>query len=394
MDIQQFEEMIIDYLDGSLSGAEKKYFEEALNSSDEYRGIFEQYTSIRTVTGSENDLEPPAEVIERISEQVKKSIKKEKKSVFERWFKFPILAPVFAVAIIAMLWISAGEDYLKNKNIIPVAENSTSPELRSDYKVSAGKLNQKEAVIQEEIMPGTEVDKIESGRRNKAKPQAAFKKPSYSAVPKNDSRKIHASLKPAATGSMDDLARSPIEQESEIISKDTDKGIKSDDLVTEKSKDFADVSAVVQDSRQKDESNYESEKPASDKNEFKSDVAKSGENAPKSLPRTSTVKSTISPSKRVEITNGYRNELNEIVTMQYKGDCQESLERSQKLLDADPEPSISIKTDLYLTQGECFMELKEYDKALEVYEKAKELTPHKSHLFNTKIKEVYIRQQK
>ena len=92
--------------------------------------------------------------------------------------------------------------------------------------------------------------------------------------------------------------------------------------------------------------------------------------------------------------NGYRNELNEIVTMQYKGDCLESLERSQKLLDADPEPSISIKTDLYLTQGECFMELKEYDKALEVYEKAKELTPHKSHLFNTKIKEVYIRQQK
>jgi len=63
MDIQQFEEMIIDYLDGSLSGAEKKYFEEALNSSDEYREIFEQYKSIRTVTGSENDLEPPAEKI-------------------------------------------------------------------------------------------------------------------------------------------------------------------------------------------------------------------------------------------------------------------------------------------------------------------------------------------
>ena len=394
MDIQQFEEMIIDYLDGSLSGAEKKYFEEALNSSDEYRGIFEQYKSIRTVTGSENDLEPPAEVIERISEQVKKSIKKEKKSVFERWFKFPILAPAFAVAIIAMLWISAGEDYLKNKNIIPVAENSASPELRSDYKASAGKLNQKEAVMQEEIMPGTEVEKIESGRRNKAKTQDEFRKPSYSAVTENDSGKGNASLKPAATGPMDNLANAPIEQGSEIISNDTEKGIKSDDSVTKKSEDFADVSAVGQDNRQKDESNYESEKPASGKKEFKSEIAKSGENSQKSLSRTSTVKSTISPSERVEITSGYRDELSEIVTMQYKGDCQESLERSQKLLDADPEPSISIKTDLYLTQGECFMELEEYDKALEVYEKAKELTPHKSHLFNAKIKEVYIRQKK
>jgi len=394
MDIQQFEEMIIDYLDGNLSGAEKKYFEEALNSSDEYREIFEQYKSIRTVTGSENDLEPPAEVIERISEQVKKSIKKEKKSVFERWFKFPILAPVFAVAIIATLWISAGEDYLKNKNIIPVTENSASPELMSDYKASAGKLNQKEAVMQEEIMPGTEVDKIESGRKNKAKTQDEFRKPSYSAVTENDSGKGNVSLKPAATDPMDNLANAPIEQGSEIISNDTDKGIKSDDSVTEKSEDFADVSAVGRDSRQKDESNYESEKPASDNKEFKSEVAKSGENSPKALSRTSTVKSTISPSKRVEITNGYRDELNEIVTMQYKGDCGESLKRSQKLLEAEAEPSISIKTDLYLTQGECFMELEQYDKALEVYEKAKELTPHKSHLFNGKIKEVYIRQQK
>ena len=38
------------------------------------------------------------------------------------------------------------------------------------------------------------------------------------------------------------------------------------------------------------------------------------------------------------------------------------------------------------------MELKQYDKALEVYEKAKELTPHKSYLFNGKIKEAYIQQ--
>ena len=127
---------------------------------------------------------------------------------------------------------------------------------------------------------------------------------------------------------------------------------------------------------------------------LKGETVRSSQTIGSSLSRSTKTTSAGSPSERVEIANNYRNELNEIVTLQYKGDCDQSLSRAQKLLDADPEPSVSIKTDLYVTQGECFMELKQYDKALEVYEKAKELTPHKSYLFNGKIKEAYIQQGK
>lgn len=388
MDIKQFEEMIIDYLDGNLSGAEKKYFEEALNSSDEYRGIFEQYKSIRTVTGPENDLEPPAEVIERISEQVKKSIKKEKKSVFERWFKFPILAPVFAVAIIATLWISAGEDYLKNKNIIPESERSASNEFRSDYKASAGKLNQNVATSEEELQD-KEVDKVQAAGKRERNDRVAASVPAPSVVVK---KKQEYTVQPTENDSMGDFASAPLRQETEF--KDLQKGVKSDDLLTEENEEFANLKETSRDNVKEEKQGYESQVAVLDKGALKSETVKSSETIGSSYSRNSTTTSSISPSKRVEITNDYRNELNEIVTMQYRGDCEQSLKRSQELLDADPEPSISIKTDLYLTQGECFMELKQYDNALAVYEKAKELTPHKSHLFNGKIKEVYIRQQK
>jgi len=388
MDMQQFEEMIIDYLDGNLSGVDKSSFEETLNSSEECREIFEQYKSIRTVTGSENDLEPPAEVIERISEQVNKSITKEKKSVFERWFKFPILAPAFAVAIIAMLWISAGEDYLKNKNIIPVSEKSASNELKSDYKASAGKLNKKVFTAEEELLD-KEVDRVQSAGKRDADTPAAASMPAPSAGVK---KKQEYATQPAESDSLGDFERAPLRQETE--SKDLQKGIKSDDLLTEKNEEFTDLKEDARDNTNENKPGYESQVAVLNKGALKSETVKSSETIGSSFSRTSNTETLINPSERVEIANSYRDELNDIVTMQYRGDCEQSLERSQKLLEADPEPSVSIKTDLYVTQGECFMELEQYDKALAVYEKAKELTPHKSHFFNGRIKEVYIRQQK
>jgi len=387
MEKQKFEEMIIDYLDESLSGTEKIKFEEALNSSEEYREIFEQYKSIRTVTGSDNDLIPPPELIERISEQVKKSVNGEKKSFYERWLKFPVLAPAIAVAIIAMLWISAGEDYLKNKNIIPASQKSATNEFRSEYKASAGKLNQMETVAEEEEFPDKEVDKLVSAGRSKTDTPTAIKKP----APLVGEKKKQNYEQPATADSMGNFAKAPMDQEAK--NKDITKGIKSDDLMTEENEGFADLSATGRDNSQAAKPNNIPQTVVADNKELKSKTTKSTTTIGQSLSRKSAAGYTVSPSKRVEISNGYRSELNEIVAMQYKGNCNDSLERSQKLLDADPEPSISIKTDLYLTQGECYMELEQYDRALEIFEKAKELTPHKSHFFNIKIKEIYIIQQ-
>ena len=389
MDIQQFEEMIIDYLDGTLSGDDKKIFEESLNSSDEYREIFEQYQSIRSVSESDHGIDPSPEVLERISEQVKKTVKHEKKSIYDRWFRFPVLAPALAVAIIGMLWISAGEDYLKNKNIIPVAENTASREFRSDYKASAGKLNQIETAVEEEELSNKEVDKVVSTGKRNANVHSSESIPAPSAELK---KKQEYAAKPAEADSTINNARAPIRQKS--INKDLPKGIKSDDSVAEKNDAFADLKENSRDNLNEDKTGNESQLAALDKDTLKSETVKSSNTIGRSMSRTAETTSSISPSERVEIANGYRNELNEIVIMQYKGDCLESIERSQKLLEADPEPSISIKTDLYLLQGECYAELEQYDKALEIYDKAKELTPHKSHLFNGKIKEVYLKQQK
>ena len=58
MDIERFEEMIIDYLDGNLQGADKEIFEQELNSSEECRLIFKQYQSVREESATEDNLEP------------------------------------------------------------------------------------------------------------------------------------------------------------------------------------------------------------------------------------------------------------------------------------------------------------------------------------------------
>ena len=388
MDIQKFEEMIIDYLDGNLSGDDKKSFEEALNSSQEFGEIFHQYKSIRTVSGSDEDTAPPVEVLNKIREGVKQSVKPDKKSFYERFFKFPVLAPTLAVAIIAMLWVSAGEDYLKNKDIIPASEDTANREFRSDYKASADKLNQMETAVVEKELSDKEVDKVaSSGKRDTDTPAATMPAPSAEIKKKQE-----YAAQPADAGSMGNFATAPLRQKTE--NKDLPKGIKSDDIATEENEEFSDLKEYTRDNLNEEKAGYESQVSVLDKGALKSDTAKNSTTIGNSLSRTADSTSSISPSERVEIANGYRNELNEIVTMQYKGDCRQSLARAQKLLDADPEPSVSIKTDLYVTQGECYMELKQYDKALEVYERAKELTPHRSHLFNGKIKEAYIKQGK
>lgn len=387
MDIQKFEEMIIDYLDGTLPVADKKIFEEALNSSEECREIFDQYQSIRSVTGSGSDLDLSPEVLEKISEQVRKTVKHESKSFYKKWFKFPVLAPALAVAIIGMLWISAGEDYLKNKNIIPVTENTTGGEFRSDYKASAGKLNQMETAVEEEELSNKEVDKVVSAGKRDADAPATVTMPEPSA---ELIKKQEYTAKPAEVDSSGNFATGSLRQKSK--NEDLLKGVKSDDLVAEKNESIADLKETTPDNLNEDKAGNKSQLAALDKDTLNSETVKNSNTIGRSMSRTATT-SSLTPSERVEITNGYRNELNEIVTMQYKGDCRQSLARSQKLLDSDPEPSVSIKTDLYLLQGECYAELNQYEKALEIYNKAKELTPHKSHLFNGKIKEVYLKQQ-
>jgi len=388
MDIKQFEEMIIDYFEDNLSAFEKSSFEERLNNSEECRELLEQYRSIREVSASDQDLTPPGEVLERISEHVKQSVRQEKKSIYERWFKFPVLAPVFAVAIIAMLWISAGEDYLKNKNILPESERSASSEFRSDYKASARKLNQKVAMPEEELQD-KEVDKVQAAGKRERKDRVSTSVPTPSAFLK---KKQEYTAQSAEGDYMGEFASAPLRQETE--NKDLQKGVKSDDLLTENNEEFADLKEAGRDNANEEKPKYESQVTDSDKGALKSETVKSSGTIGSSYSRNATTTSSISPSERVEISKGYRKELNEIVTMQHKGDCEDSLERSQKLLEADPEPSVSIKTDLYVTQGACFMELEQYDNALAVYEKAKELTPHKSHFFNGRIKEVYIKQAK
>ena len=389
MDIERFEEMIIDYLDGNLQGADKVSFEEKLNSSEECREIFNHYRSIREVSGSEEGLKPPAEVLESISQHVKQTVKQEKKPFFERFFKLPVLAPTLAVAIIAMLWVSAGEDYLKNRNIIPESEMSASSEFRSDYKAAAGKLNQQEAAIEEEELNDKETDLALSKSEALSDTQVAAKIP---AAPSTEKKKQAFEAKTAEEDSSGISASPRLRQEAGI--KDLDKSIKSDDLISDNKATFADSGQAQLDNIQEERAAENLPAPVTGEPVLKGEAAKSSQTIGSSLSRSTKTTDAGSPSERVAITNNYRNELNEIVTLQYKGDCSQSLTRAQKLLDADPEPSVSIKTDLYVTQGECFMELKQYDKALEVYEKAKELTPHKSYLFNGKIKEAYIQQGK
>jgi len=397
MDKERFEELIIDYLDNNITGMEKEDFELALGNSEECRDLFEHYKSIRTITKTDNDVSPGKEVLDRISEHVEQSERKDKKSFSERWFKFPVLAPALAAVIIAMLWFSAGEEYLKNKNIIPASDNTASQEFRSDYKAKAEKLNRNRVVMEEGASRSKEVDNIEL-YDSEEKSESGVSLPAPSDVA--DDVKGEKEIKKSVSGSFevkdkrDSFAQE--QEETTYFSKgrNTPEAQVNNDIASAKKESFADEDILSAKPSGVEDSGKDLMVSGSEVMESNREMLRTNESDDISEARVSSTIAPITPAKRVETMNGYRNELNEIVTMQYKGDCRESLERSQQLLDATPEPSVSIKTDLYVTQGECFMELKQYDKALEVYNKAKELTPHKSHLFNAKIKEVYLKQAK
>lgn len=81
----------------------------------------------------------------------------------------------------------------------------------------------------------------------------------------------------------------------------------------------------------------------------------------------------------------FRRQLNKVTLLQYQGNCVESIKEADRLLNSEPGPPAAIKKNAYTSQAECYEEIGNYSKAVDVYRKIQEMEPSVNPDISTKI---------
>jgi len=376
MERERFEELIIDYIEGNLSRQEEDEFLSAMTEHHEYREIYDHYLSIRNIMESEEEIAPRPEILKNISDYAKESFRKENPSVFKQWFTMPILAPVLGVAIVAFFWFSIGEEYLREKNIIRVAEINQDDSLTNSesgrtepYPATEPLITDEQILDVETYKPGSEVNE-----------------------------------------KLDVLASSPTSPEFDIggkseTSPDTRSNLQpeQEELLAEKGSVGSAESRTVlgfADVQKKNESKSDiKDLPETDK---EIQYAEKTRDEDKSLKKEGTAaKVAVIKPKNGSISADqpggveyFRQKMNDVLLQQYQGDCVNSIKTSNEVLNSKPEPPKAVKTTLYLSQAECYEELNQIDDAIEAYEKVQTIDPSSNSFFSSKIRQLNMKKAK
>ena len=388
MERERFEQLIIDYIEGTLNRQEEDEFLSAMTEHEEYREIYDQYVSIHNIMETEDDISPSEAVLNSINEYARHSAKTDNPSIFKKWFTIPVLAPLLGTAIVAMFWFSVGEQYLKNRNIIKVAEVGGSKNNRAgSYDAQIVDTMQKnEPVIAEEQALDFATEKFESNVSEEfdvassapASPEAekAGEQEGYRAG-KPEGQIKQEEILPDKKGKSS-LAAAPQAPESEARTSYADDQGKEDVLAEMKVESQQD--AVMEGSVDE----------ATEKRAVKK------ENVDAEIATASRTESAIAPTEVVkeESKSPYREQINAVLAQQYQGDCLNSIKASNKVLNSQPEPPKAVKTTLYLSQAECYEELNQIDNAIKAYEKVQAIEPSSTSFFSNKIMQLNMKKVK
>ena len=386
MERKRFEELIIDYIEGTLTRQEEEELLSALTENEEYREIYDQYVSIRNVIGKEDDISPSEEILNSISEYARHSARKENPSILKQWFKFPVLAPLLGAAIVALFWFSVGEEYLKDKNIIKVEHAGKDQDLLANYQVRRNEDKQaSEVVVAEEQIVDIEINKLESEEADEldeiaATPSAAsdVEDVGKSAGYRDDKTNLQTELQEASSGKKgkSSLAGSTKTPESEGTA----------GFAVDQSKD--DLQAEMEVASEPKPVLKEAVDDRTEKRSLKRESVGA---------QVATVKPENAPVPEQKSGDGgeyFRERINDVLAQQYKGDCLTSIKTSNEILNSKPEPPKAVKTTLYLSQAECYEELNQIDNAIKAYEKVQTIEPSSSSFFSTKIRQLNLKKVK
>lgn len=399
MDCLEFEELLVDYVEDIMDSEIKNAVELHLNKCPACSSKMIEFRNIRNVFKSNVLPDVSARLIDNLKAEANRQTRK-KASLWKKWFYSPVLIPTLSVAIALMVWI----DYSHNQKYYPVnpvpspgAESAgrTVPKLSHDTSKTGIENGNDDSKIKDRMANYT-------ANRNSNTGEVNGVKSSEPGIFKNKSKMVKEGNMPSEELELSARTNPDIKlYDRQNLQSDQYKIDKQ--FNTEIDKEATSRQAIagepIHQSDENENLTIESEatrdKGVTDVNnrirKFTSPESKSVENRGDNIIDTDESRLKKPEPPQVVTDRRYLDELNNAQVEQKAGNFDKAIKINESVLNSVPEPSDTIKSQIYLSLAQCYEKQEKYPKAIEYYNMLGILEPSQSELVRGKIEELNIR---
>lgn len=337
MNCEKCSELLIDYLEDTLSAEEAGTVKEHLDSCPKCSLELEELSVIRGAAHEAAVPEPSPEVLLSLSKAARENAAPKRSPFWKQWSYSPIIVPTLSVAIALSVWFYYG--YQDMSGIDTVSRNvgalKMSPQKRQSESFSHTEEKDKAPAMEagedsEALMGMTEAQEQKRAPHEEARTSLPAAPPDISGDTVSD-----------------DAPGSGVLRKKEIT---------EEDLVT-----------------------YRKEKsPSSELLERESRQAVSHK-SPNETASEDLLKA------RQPLLKDYATELELALRQQSSGDCEASIKTNEALLNSSPPPPAAVQAGSYKSLAECYVETGELGKAVSSYKNLSRVEPGESEYVNKKL---------
>ena len=339
MNCKECSGLLIDYMEDTLSVDESGAVKEHLDSCPDCSIELEHYREIRTAAQEEALPDASPEVLSRLSEAARNSVKKDKPSIWKRWSYSPILVPTISAAIAVSVWFYYGLGGIHNMDEV-TSEVSAVKMRASEQQDEALSNKEDEFILGFESREGNALtDTIEQEEQKKPAPESRI-------LPVSPGEKETSQDTPAKA----DLKGKEVTKEDKVTFRSGngtgDLSPTEEDMVTNREWSSQQGNAAgIEDS----EGELKATQP---------------------------------------ILRDYAGELGLALRQQSEGNCDASIKTNEALLKSSPPPPLDVQAASYKSLAECYESKGDLEKAIASYNNLGRVDPAQSGYVKEKLEEI------
>lgn len=360
MNCEKFQGLLIDFVEDVIEPSDIKLVKKHLATCRNCCKKMDEYKEIRKVFNEDIHPEPSPEILARLSRIARDELEKDNVPVWRKWFYTPILVPVLSTGLALFIWVSSGQkdvgygpdDAIHSTNVLakkmPMAQKPNFPGVReealSNLESNQGPSLSDEPVSGARLAPGKK-SKIEEGKTAKfGEPAPAREMIARRDVKEDDEHSRHRD------DVFDKLEARSIEEPASGPKIEAEEGA-------------FEIGSLSR--------------------------ARSGETKEQGFQEVSQ-KSNI-PTSHTYTETTHKDQLELGLRQQKEGNCEASIKTNEELLNLTPPPTDPVKGKAYLSLGECYEQLGEWDKAVSSYRNLQKISREQAAFAVEKIE--YIKRQ-
>jgi tetratricopeptide (TPR) repeat protein len=360
MNCENFDELLIDFIEGEIEPSDIELVKKHLAACQNCSKKIDEFKEIRKVINGDTHPEPSPEILARLSRIAREELEKDNVPFWRKWFYSPILVPVLSTGLALFIWISNGQ---KDVEYGP-----------DDAVYSTKVMAKKMPMAQEPNFPGVREEAVSNLESNQG--------PLLSEEP--------VSAPPLASGKKSRIeegttARSgePAPAKEMIARRD----VKEDDEYSRQRDEFSDKLEAKPIEEPASEPKIEAEEEA-----FEVGSLAKGRSGETEVQGFQDVKQRSNiPTSNTYTETTYKDKLDLGLKQQKEGNCEASIKTNEELLNLTPPPTDPLKGKAYLSLGECYEQMGEWEKAVSNYKNLQKISPEQTAFAVEKIE--YIRRQ-